>query len=76
MARIRTIKRPTEVRVVIAGRLGAADMRRLEHACGPALTSERADLVVDLKRVTAIDGVAAAHLRYIATRGAVIRNPD
>ena len=76
MARIRAIKRPTEVRVVIAGQLGAADMRRLEHACGPALTSERADLIVDLKRVTAIDGVAAAHLRHMETRGAVIKRPD
>lgn len=76
MARIRAIRRPTEIRVVVAGVLRAGDMRRLEHACGPALTSERADLIVDLERVTAIDGVAAAHLRYMEMRGAVIKKPE
>ena len=73
MARIRAIKLPTAVRVVVTGRLGAADMRRLEHACAPELTSEEAHLVVDLLRVTDIDSVADAHLRRIAIRGAVIK---
>lgn len=48
-------------------------MGRLEHACAPALTSARPALVVDLTRVTAVDGVAAAHLRQMAARGIVIR---
>ena len=76
MARIRTSKTPSSLRVVVAGRLSAVDMRRLEHACAAALTHERAELVIDLKRVTAMDDVAAAHLRHMAKRGAVLRKPD
>jgi hypothetical protein len=73
MARIRRIKQPTAIRVVVAGRLGAADIGRLEHACSEGLTSEPAQLVLDLQRVTDIDNVANAHLRRIATRGAIIK---
>jgi hypothetical protein len=73
MARIRTLKQSTAIRVVIAGRLGAADVGRLEHACSAGLISERAQLVVDLQRVTEIDCVADAHLRRIANRGAIIK---
>ena len=77
MARIRSVRRPTTVTVTVtvAGRLRAVDMRRLEHACAPGLTSERAELVVDLERVTEIDNVADAHLRRIAGRGAIIKKP-
>jgi anti-anti-sigma regulatory factor len=73
MARIRTVKGALSTRVVIAGELGAGDMRRLEHACGRALTSAHPDLILDLTRVTELDGVAAAHLRRMATRGAIIK---
>lgn len=73
MARIRTIKRTSSVHVVVTGRLGASDMRRLEHACATALITEHADLVLDLQRVTAMDDVAAAHLKQIATRGAILK---
>lgn len=76
MARIRTIKSVSPLRVVVTGRLGAADMRRLEDACATALTAERADLVVDLRRVIAVDAVAAAHLRHIARRGAILETSD
>ena len=76
MARIRTIKTPSSLRVVVTGKLGAADMGRLEHACATALIARRADLVIDLKRVTAIDDVAAAHLRHIATRAAVLKTQE
>ena len=73
MARIRTLKQPAAVRVIVTGRLGAPDMRRLEHACATVLTSERADLIVDLHQVTDIDDVAEAHLFHMARRGAIIK---
>ena len=76
MARIRSIKRFATVTVTVAGRLRAADIGRLEHACGPALTFERAQLVVDLQGVTEIDNVAEAHLRHMAGRGAVIKKAN
>jgi hypothetical protein len=76
MARIRTIKRPAAIHVVVTGRLRAVDMRRFEYACAAGLTFEPARLVVDLERVTEIDNVADAHLRRIATRGATIKRPN
>jgi hypothetical protein len=63
------------MRVIIAGRLAAGDVRRLEHACAPALTSAHADLVVDMQRVTSIDPIAAALVGTIAARGAVVKRP-
>ena len=75
MARIKAVKRPSSTLVVIAGRLGARDMRRFEHACSPALAAPRAELIVDLRRVTEMDSVAAALLRRMADRGAVIHGP-
>jgi anti-anti-sigma regulatory factor len=73
MARIRTVNDPRLVRVVVSGQLGAADMRRLEHACALALTNEQAALVVDLERVTTMDAVAAAHIRHLTRRGAIVK---
>lgn len=76
MAKIRAIRGSNAVRVVIVGPLGASDMRRLEHACAPALTSARAELILDLARATDIDSVAEAHLQHMASRGAVIRRQE
>jgi hypothetical protein len=73
MARIRTLKSQSSIRVVVAGRFRATDFRRLERACSAALTTEGAQLVVDIHRVTEVDSVAAAHLHPMASRGAVIR---
>ena len=75
MARIRALRQASHTRVVIAGPLKANDMRRLEHACGDALTSAELHLILDIRRVTTIDTVAEAHLRHIASRGAEIRRP-
>jgi anti-anti-sigma regulatory factor len=58
--------------VTVSGRLRAVDMRRLEHACAPALTTAEPRLVVDLTRVTEMDRVAATLLQRIAARGATI----
>jgi hypothetical protein len=76
MARIRVSQQHSTTRVVVAGRLGAADIRRLEHACAPALTSARADLIVDLTSVSDVDGVAAALLGRMANRSAIIRREE
>ena len=73
MARIRTVMQTSSVLVLVHGRLGAGDMRRLEEACAPALTTAHADLIVDVQQATVIDRVAQAHLNRIETRGAVIR---
>jgi hypothetical protein len=75
MARI-SVRRSTErTYITISGRLTAADMGRLEHACGAALTCETMALDIDLSRVTAIDVTAAAVLRRFTERGARIGSP-
>ena len=76
MARIRTAQRRLITVVTVSGRLGAGDMRRLEHACAPALTTAEARLTVDLTRVTAVDRAAETLLRRMATRGALIRTAE
>jgi anti-anti-sigma regulatory factor len=73
MARIRTAQRQSHTVVIVSGRLRAQDMRRLEHACSPALTTARMQLTVDLTDVTEIDQAAEALLRRMANRGAQIR---
>jgi hypothetical protein len=73
MARIRAMRRPSSTVVIIAGRLGAADMRRLEHACSPALTVPDPNLTVDLEHVTEVDAAAEMLLQRFAARGARIR---
>jgi hypothetical protein len=70
MARIRTVHRGPETCIVFTGRLTAADMGRLEHACGPALTREPLRLQLDLRRVTTIDRTAAAMIDRLKLRGA------
>jgi hypothetical protein len=73
MARIRATMRDWNTVVIVSGRLGAGDLRRLEHACSPTLTSAQAPLTLDLTRATEIDAVAGALIRRMAMRGAVIR---
>jgi anti-anti-sigma regulatory factor len=73
MARIRSVIEEASVLVLVQGRLGAADMRRLEEACAPALITPQPNLIVDVQHVTVVDRVAQAHLNHIETRGAVIR---
>jgi hypothetical protein len=75
MARIRRQRLPERTRVTITGRLTAADMGRLEHACAEALTSGAVALDLDLSGVTDADRTAAAIVRRIEHRGARIRYP-
>jgi anti-anti-sigma regulatory factor len=76
MARIRVIRQHLTTRVVVAGHLSAADTRRLEHACSPALTSPTANLVLDLTEVSDVDNVAAALVGRMASRGAIVRRSE
>jgi anti-anti-sigma regulatory factor len=59
-------------RVTVTGRLTATDMRRLEHACSPALTAPALLLEIDLRGVTHTDATAAAVLQRMTKRGAVV----
>jgi hypothetical protein len=72
MANIRSARRGDVLRVTVRGRLSTGDMRRLEYACAPALTSLPAKLELDLRRVTHADATAAAVLERISQLGARI----
>jgi anti-anti-sigma regulatory factor len=75
MARISVRRSAERTCITISGRLTAADMGRLEHACGAALTRQTMPLDIDVSRVTAMDVTAAAILRRLAERGARIDSP-
>lgn len=73
MGRIRTTRKEDYTIVIVEGRLTAADMGRLEHACSHELICSTPRLEIDLSRVTYIDDTALALLRRMAERGAVLR---
>jgi hypothetical protein len=73
MGRIRTTRKKQGTVVIIEGRLTAADMRRLEHACAEELTASAPRLEIDMTRVTSSDDTALAVLARLAARGAVLR---
>ena len=58
--------------IIVEGRLTAADMGRLEHACSQELISSTPRLEIDLTRVTYTDDTAVAVLRRMVERGAVL----
>ena len=60
----------------ISGRVSAADMGRLEHACAPALISDALLLEIDLRHATSIDRSASAVLERMAQRGARVIRGD
>lgn len=60
------------MRVIVAGRLMAADLRRLEHACSSALTARFTSLELDLRCVTQTDDAAGALIARLVARGAVV----
>jgi hypothetical protein len=72
MARIRITLDGDCLCVHIAGRLTATDLRRLEHACSPAPTTDRVRIELDVARVTAMDSAAAAFVSRMTERGATI----
>jgi hypothetical protein len=73
MARIRSARHGEMLRVTVRGQLTTVDMRRLEHACAPALISHPPKLELDLRRVTHADATASAVLERMSQRGARIR---
>lgn len=76
MARIQSRRVAGSVRLDVSGRLRAADMGRLEHACREALTRHPLELVLDLTKVTEIDQTAAAVVERLRRRGAQLRRSD
>jgi hypothetical protein len=58
--------------VAVSGRLQAADLRRLEQACGPALTTHPLRIELQLAKVTEMDAAAGAFLDLMTSRGAVL----
>lgn len=60
--------------VTVSGHLRAADLRRLERACGPALEQRYVALQLDLTAVTGSDPVANAFLGRLVERGARIQD--
>jgi hypothetical protein len=61
-------------RVTIAGQLGAADLRRLERACGPALEQRHLALQLDLRAMTGSDAVSDAFIGRLIERGARVQS--
>jgi anti-anti-sigma regulatory factor len=76
MARIKINRTTDNTRIRIAGRLTAADMGRLEHACAAALIVHPLRLKIDVGAVTEMDATAAAVLAQLSARGAVIQPQD
>jgi len=72
MGRIRTIRKDERTVVIVEGRLTAFDMGRLEHACSQELIVSAPRLEIDMSRVTYTDNTAAAVLRRMVERGAVL----
>ena len=75
MARIRRHVLPHVVRLKVTGRLTAADVGRLEHACAPALLTADIALDIDLSEVTESDETADLMVNRMAARGARITCP-
>ncbi|MGE0123747.1 MAG: hypothetical protein AB7U25_12480 [Vicinamibacterales bacterium] len=58
--------------MIVTGQLAAADLRRLEHLCGPALEQRHLPLELDLSGVSTMDEPARLFLDHLARRGAVV----
>lgn len=68
MARISAVETPDGFVVAVTGSLGARDLRRLEHACGPAIERRRALRIV-VEAGATIDAFARAYLDQLRQRG-------
>jgi hypothetical protein len=72
VASIRVRVRGGKRRVTISGRLAAADLRRLERACGSALEHEEIPLEIRIRDAVAVDDVSRLFLNRLLKRGAVL----
>ncbi|MGE0594076.1 MAG: hypothetical protein AB7G23_15350 [Vicinamibacterales bacterium] len=76
MARIRARTEDGRLRVVVSGALGAADLRTLERACGPALEQRDVALDIEAGDVSAVDEASRVFLVGLSRRGAAVTWPD
>jgi hypothetical protein len=58
--------------VAVDGQLGAADLRRLERACAPALEYRPPPLDLKLDAVTSVDETARMFVRSLLASGAAL----
>lgn len=72
MARMRVIAVNGRYQVTVTGSLQGRDLRRLEHACGPALEQAQPPVTVRLASGTSMDAAAHAYLDRLMRRGAVV----
>jgi hypothetical protein len=72
MARISVAARTGRRTVTVHGGLRAADLQRLERACGPALEHRVPALVVVMGGARVCDASAEAYLSRLRARGVVI----
>jgi hypothetical protein len=72
VASIRVRVRDGRRRVTVRGQLAAADLRRLERACGPALEQREVALEVEVDDVSTIDETSQLFLAQLVRRGAVL----
>jgi hypothetical protein len=59
-------------RVTIRGRLTAADLRRLERACGRALEHQDIPLEIRIRDLVTVDEASRLFLSHLLRRGAVL----
>ena len=76
MASIRVRGRQGKRVVTVRGRLAAADLRRLELACGSALEHREVPLEIELKHISGMDEAAERFLDLLARRGAELRSSE
>lgn len=72
MATISVTRPGLRIRITLAGRLKAKDLKRLERACGHALQHEFVPLELDVAQVTFIDESARTYLDRLCARGATV----
>ncbi len=58
--------------VTVTGQLSAADLGRLERACGAALEHKTVALELQLSQVSAMDAPARAFVQRLVDRGALV----
>ena len=72
MAKISVVTVGRNRHVTLEGRVTAADLGRLERACGSALEHKIPPLEVNVERVRSIDAAAQSYVDRLSTRGARI----
>ena len=72
MAKISVVTVGRNRHVTLEGRVTAADLGRLERACGSALEHKIPPLEVNIERVRSIDAAAQSYVDRLSTRGARI----